>query len=301
MKKIISITLCLCMILSVSFIHCEKECGAKAKSNIVKISVMGSYNYKVAQYILQYTNKERSKRGLSKLKMDKSLMKAAMKRACEISVYVSEKHIRPNGKDRASLNRKIQWENTIEGQDSPYFTSKSQVERYYKKLAKNLVKDWMDSPHHREGILKGNFKSIGVGVFMSGSWTYASQEFSSHKARKKCKSYKVGKAKYHKVSTQKKHVLKKYFKIVSSVVDYIEGEKGSFYIIHKNPYFSAMQIMVNPKQFKYSSSNKSVATINKKGEFVILKKGVTTFKATYKGNKKVVLKKKIRVEAWDEE
>lgn len=289
------------MFFSIVFVYPENNCSVKASSNIVKISVEGCYNYKVAQYILKYTNKERTKRGLSKLKMDKSLTKAAMKRACEISVYVSEKHIRPNGKDRASLNRKIHWENTIENQDSPYFTSKAEVQRYYKSLAKDLVKDWMSSPHHREGILKKNFRSIGVGVFQGGSWTYASQEFSSHKAGKKCKKNKEEKMKYHKVSTQKKYVSKKHFKIVSSLADYFEGEKGRLYIFHKNPYFSAMQISVNPKQFKFSSSNKNVVRINKKGRFNVLKKGVTTIKITYKGNKKVVLKKKIRVQTWDDE
>ena len=73
MKKSISFVVCLCLILSISFTNIDNPIRVMARAKTATISVLGSYNYKLAQYILKYTNKERTKRGLPKLKMDKSL------------------------------------------------------------------------------------------------------------------------------------------------------------------------------------------------------------------------------------
>ena len=58
----------------------------------VKISGKADYNY--AFQVLKLVNKERKKRGLSSVVMDKELLSAAMKRAAEINVYYS--HTRPD-------------------------------------------------------------------------------------------------------------------------------------------------------------------------------------------------------------
>ena len=293
MKKIISIVLCVCMAVSVAFTLSENNSEIKASSNIVKVPVLGVYNYKMASYILKYTNKERTKRGLSKLRMNKSLTKAAMTRACELSIYVSANHIRPNGKDRASLNRSIQWENTLETSE-PVWGNAS------KSLARKIVKSWMSSPHHREGILKRNFKSIGRGVFQGNGWTFASQEFSGYRFGKKCTSKKVTKEKSHNVLTQKKYLSKKYFKLITEVGgSFYEGHKMKLYVLHKNPYDKSITANVSPKKFKISSSNKKVAKVNKKGEIKAVKKGVTTIKLVCKGYSRLVLKKTIRVKKQD--
>ena len=49
--------------------------------------------------------------------------------------------------------------------------------RNHKKLAKNLVDGWMDSPGHRANILNAQLRHIGVGVAHSDNYIYATQNF----------------------------------------------------------------------------------------------------------------------------
>ena len=49
--------------------------------------------------------------------------------------------------------------------------------RDQKKLAKNLVDGWMNSPGHRANILHSGFKYLGVGIARSGDSVYATQNF----------------------------------------------------------------------------------------------------------------------------
>ncbi len=296
MKKQISILLIFCMICSLVFTNIGVTNEIKANTKTANISVLVSYNYKLAQYILKYTNKERTKRGIPKLKMDKSLTKAAMKRACELSVHISETHKRPNGKDRASLNRKIQWENTIESYERWLIPNKTSNKKY-KRIARELVGEWMSSEHHRPGILMRKYKSVGIGVCHSIPWLYASQEFSSSKAGKKCKNKKVGKYKYYKVQSLKKYLAKKYFQAgVMDDGDLNPGEKASAWILHLNPYFNKIKVEVSPKNFKFISSNPKVISINKKGILKAKKTGYSKIKIMFKATSKIIWKKKVKVQ-----
>ena len=46
-----------------------------------------------------------------------------------------------------------------------------------KKMARQLVDGWMDSPGHRENILAVESRKLGVGVYVN-DWVYATQNFS---------------------------------------------------------------------------------------------------------------------------
>ena len=45
--------------------------------------------------------------------------------------------------------------------------------------AADFVKMWMDSPGHRENILRAQFRYTGLGVYGDGEAFYATQVFSS--------------------------------------------------------------------------------------------------------------------------
>lgn len=294
MKKI-CLTICFCLLLIITM-NCGSLNVIRAKSKIINISVKGSYNYKLAQYILKYTNKERSKRRLPKLKMDNSLTRAAMKRVSELSICVSDIHKRPNGKDRASLNNKIRWENTLESYELK-FVPKKASNKECKRIARGIVSSWMSSKHHRPGILMRSYKSIGIGVFYSYPWLYASQEFSWSKAKKVCKNKKVEKNKYHRVPTLKKYLAKKYFQVGSIAEgDFHPGDKESIWILHVNPYSKIIKVEVNPKHFRFTSSNKKVITVNKKGLLKAKKIGSSRIKVVFKGTSKVIWNMKISVQ-----
>ena len=47
-----------------------------------------------------------------------------------------------------------------------------------KKMARQLVDGWMESPGHRKNILDVDSRKLGVGVYVN-DWVYATQNFSS--------------------------------------------------------------------------------------------------------------------------
>lgn len=88
--RILSVMLMICMVLS-----CSAFTSFAGTGNYVKVQV--TQNYAEAQQILKLINKQRAKRGLRKLKLDKNLTKSAAKRAAELTVYIPESspHRRP--------------------------------------------------------------------------------------------------------------------------------------------------------------------------------------------------------------
>lgn len=101
-------------------------------------------DYDKAYDVLDRINAERSKRGIRTLPMDQTLMDAAYVRAAETIVYFE--HARPNGMVWHSVDDKVTGENLGMGTGS----------------AAEIMKLWMESPGHKENILRPEFASVGV-------------------------------------------------------------------------------------------------------------------------------------------
>ena len=107
--------------------------------------------------VLNLVNKERAKYGISALKLDSNVQKAAKIRAGEIKTVFS--HTRPNGtKFSTALTQtgaifKGAGENIASGQKSP----------------EEVVKAWMNSEGHRANILNEKYKYIGIGCERKGN------------------------------------------------------------------------------------------------------------------------------------
>jgi uncharacterized protein YkwD len=121
-----------------------------------------------AEDVVRFTNEERAAEGLSGLKIDKALMKAAAQRARECASRYS--HDRPDG--------------------SKCFTVLEEYGVSYSSAAENIYQDnferpsgaravggWMNSPGHRANILDGDYTHIGVGVYSAGGNNYLVQLF----------------------------------------------------------------------------------------------------------------------------
>jgi len=142
---------------------------AAASSNMVSgkkdISVIDLYEFSAE--VLRLTNIERQKYGLPDLSHNGALRDVAFIRAKELVTLYS--HTRPNGKSCFTAyeeNHIDYWaagENIACGQSTP----------------EEVVKDWMNSPGHRENILDRDFGRLGVGVEMdSKGRLYWSQNFT---------------------------------------------------------------------------------------------------------------------------
>ena len=116
----------------------------------------------IEQAVLNLTNVERQKAGLSALQADGKLMESARAKSVDMSSKGYFSHTSPtygspfDQMKQFGVSYKLAGENIAMGQ----------------RTAEEVVKAWMDSPGHRENILKSGFTHIGIGYDANGNyWT----------------------------------------------------------------------------------------------------------------------------------
>ncbi|MFZ1471147.1 MAG: CAP domain-containing protein [Paracoccaceae bacterium] len=107
--------------------------------------------------LLRDLNAQRATRGLPKLKLNAALTKAAQKHACDNADRLSISHVSTDGSHlqqrlkRAGYRYSTAGENTGRG-----FVSGARA-----------VDWWMNSPGHRQNMLRGEIRDIGIGIALS--------------------------------------------------------------------------------------------------------------------------------------
>ena len=123
------------------------------------------YNNDYASEVLTILNRERTKAGLEPLKGNDTLNEVAKLRAKEITEKFS--HTRPDGSDCFTaingfdLNYKMLGENIAYGYQNPT----------------DVMDGWMNSPGHRENILKEDYDSVGIACYNYNGVLYWVQFF----------------------------------------------------------------------------------------------------------------------------
>ncbi|MEC5423907.1 CAP domain-containing protein [Virgibacillus sp. C22-A2] len=112
--------------------------------------------------VIDFTNEERRREGLSELKEDPSLSEVAKEKSKDMQSNGYFSHTSPNYGSPFDMMRDFgvsyqsAGENIAQGQRSPDV----------------VVQEWMNSEGHRENILNGGFTHIGVGYVEDGNyWT----------------------------------------------------------------------------------------------------------------------------------
>ena len=124
-------------------------------------STLSAYEQKV----VELTNQERAKNGLSALKVDVTLSKMAHEKSRDMSANGYFSHTSPTYGSPFDMMKKYgitysyAGENIAMGQQTP----------------EEVVKAWMNSAGHRANILNKNYNYIGVGYVSQGN--YWTQEF----------------------------------------------------------------------------------------------------------------------------
>lgn len=114
----------------------------------------------LADQVVTLTNEERAKAGLSSLRVDGELTRAACVRAGEIVRSFS--HTRPDGSKWSTVSASAFAENIARGQ----------------RTADKAIAAWMtSSTGHRQNILRPSYGSIGVCVYRHDGVTYWVQLF----------------------------------------------------------------------------------------------------------------------------
>ncbi len=122
--------------------YTARVAGAKAASTQPPASV--SNRQDLATQVLNLMNGERAARGLSPMRMDPELTRAACVRAGEIARSFS--HTRPDGSAWSTVSGAAYGENIARGQNS----------------AEKVIAAWMTSTRHRENMLRSSYGSVGI-------------------------------------------------------------------------------------------------------------------------------------------
>lgn len=258
--------------------------AASPSKGTVYITVTQDYGN--AQKVLTKINKQRSKRGLKKLKLDKSLTKAAVQRAAEITMVIPDTspHKRPDGRYARTVHKLAARENCAEG----YFEGPSDV-----------VSCWMHSPPHKATILLKSARSVGI-AYVSNAFDedcgYYVMIVSNSSARKIEKS--KSKVKYtKKVVALSKYLKKKYFYKETYDTTMYTGDTRKFLISYFGPKTMDWTApLINPKSFKWTSSDTSVATVDSKGKITAVGPGTVTIKAKLKKGPSITISQKYTVD-----
>lgn len=126
----------------------------------VSYSVSNRYNSYVKE-IVALVNEERASRGLSSLTYLPELEGACQLRAKEASVVWD--HVRPDGRG---------WQTVLADMGYAYHAAGENLLGANVLDAAKAVDAWMDSPGHRENILRADFTGIGVGIVQGSDGDY---------------------------------------------------------------------------------------------------------------------------------
>ena len=123
--------------------------------------------------VIELTNKEREKMGLSDLKENEALDKAAAAKAANMFSENYWAHYAPSGK--------TPWDFIMGSGYKFTFAGENLAKNFYK--SNEVVAAWMASPTHRDNLLNGNYKDIGIavveGVLNGQKTTLVFQEFGT--------------------------------------------------------------------------------------------------------------------------
>ncbi len=134
------------------------------------------YLDQVEDLVFELTNKERQARGVAPLIKDEELRQLARAYSNDMLVRRFFDHTNPDG---------VPFEERITDQynhrvfligENIWYSSGYHYSRV-QQLAREIVDDWMNSPGHRENLLRPAFTHLGVGVSARQQSIRATQEF----------------------------------------------------------------------------------------------------------------------------
>lgn len=216
------------------------------------VTVTSKEKYQMAYQALTLINKERTKNGLSSLKMDKSLLDAAMQRSAEQRILFD--HVRPDGTDCFTA---FDWQNCA-----------AENIAFGQTSASDVCETWMNSAGHRGNILTADFKSTGIGcAYIDGTY-YWTQVFSGGSGSSVTKPSDKTVSRTVKVSSQfkSKYLPSAAPKISSVVTDsdsatvkWSKAANASGYRVYKyNAKTKSYKALANVASSKTSYTDKTV-------------------------------------------
>jgi uncharacterized protein YkwD len=139
------------------------------------------YLQEITMEIHDAINDERTSRGLSSLAWNVHLWQASVNHSDDMADRGYFEHDSPEGHDFSYRYSQVGF--TCSNQQGNVIYGGAEnimyLDGYYglDAIASETVDGWMNSPGHRENILTPHFKSQGIGVSISGSEVYVTENF----------------------------------------------------------------------------------------------------------------------------
>ena len=131
--------------------------------------------------ILELVNEERRNQRLSPLQLDETLRAVARNHDDDMLARGFFGHGNPSGEGPS--DRIARQHRRLIGQTGEnIWESSSDYASRHPDLAREIMKAWMNSPGHRENILRKEYTHLGVGVCAAGREIRATQEFAGIQA-----------------------------------------------------------------------------------------------------------------------
>ena len=129
---------------------------------------------KTAEWVLRYTNEARAAHNIPKLRRHLALQSAAQGHSTYMARSGKYSHTGHHGESAGNRTKAAGYSGGYIGENIYRYSSR----RDQKRLAKNLVDGWMQSPGHRKNILNRDYRHLGVGIAVGGGGkVYATQNF----------------------------------------------------------------------------------------------------------------------------
>ncbi len=135
----------------------------------------------VERLVFDLTNRERHRRGLSPLDGDDVLAEISRRHSSDMLRRGFFDHVTPEGMtpaERVGADHRslvgVTGENVWSGSGYDIEASAS--------LARKIVDDWMESPEHRDNVLRSAYTHLGVGIAAEGDEIRATQSFAGVRA-----------------------------------------------------------------------------------------------------------------------
>jgi uncharacterized protein YkwD len=140
-----------------------------------------SYLDSVETRILEFVNEERRNQGLSPLQLDETLRAIARNHDDDMLARGFFGHGNPSGEGPADRIER-QHRRLIGMTGENIWESSGDYPSRHPDLAAEIMRAWMNSPGHRENILRKEYTHLGVGVCAAGREIRATQEFAGIQA-----------------------------------------------------------------------------------------------------------------------
>ncbi len=242
----------------------------------VSLSVTGYANYTWANQVVASVNETRTALGLSALKVDSSLMQAAMQRAAELSIYYS--HTRPD--------------------ETPCYTVSDRGTARAENIAIGyptvdaVMNGWLNSSGHYQNIVNANKTSIGVGCFMDNTGKYHWVQFFDNAAADNVS--KTGSIQQTFSVTAKSSFLTLF---TNGDVTLNGSNTATMTVYSTNFSLNWSYTGLSASDFNFSSSDTAIATVDASGLVTMHKVGTATVTAVHKQNPQLTVSQKFTLAA----